>query len=208
MLLSCKNVSVKFQASLRGSLRGAAASTSTSVSEPSSTQPLQRPSSSYPNKPLPRLQLIRSMPLAHRLYDGRPRQTRAARFAVTKESPSFTSRCACPSHSVTTKAPRKDRSLHPAGTLDPRTTCLNPCVFPPQKKKYLEDPGIQKILHLYEGRNDQQMIWTQPMVNWWFGLVVWDSNRGTPKNRNPFDFWGIQSESKPPVTGPKPPTNP
>ena len=46
MLLSCRNVSVKFQASLRGSLRGAAASTSTSVSEPSSTQPLQRSSSS------------------------------------------------------------------------------------------------------------------------------------------------------------------
>ena len=22
---------------------------------------------------------------------------------------------------------------------------------------------------------------TQEMVNWWFGLVVWDSNRGTSK---------------------------
>ena len=155
MLLSCRNVSVKFQASLRGSLRGAAASTSTSVSEPSSTQPLQRSSSSYPNKPLPRLQLIRSMPLAHRLYDGRPRQTRAARFAVTKESPSFTSRFACPSHSVTTKAPRKDRSLHPAGTLDPRTTCLNPSVFQPQKKNIWKIQ-VSKKSFIYEGRNDQQ----------------------------------------------------
>ena len=39
------------------------------------------------------------------------------------------------------------------------------------------------------------------MVNCWFGLVVWDLNRGTPKNPNPFHFRGFQ-ESKPP--GPKP----
>ena len=175
MLLSCRNVSVKFQASLRGSLRGAAASTSTSVSEPSSTQPLQRSSSSYPNKPLPRLQLIRSMPLAHRLYDGRPRQTRAARFAVTKESPSFTSRCACPSRSVTTKAPRKDRSLHPAGTLDPRTTCLNPAFFNP-RKKYLEDPGIQKILHLRrKTRSTNDMNSTDGKLVVWAGGLGFES---------------------------------
>ena len=174
MLLSCKNVSVKFQASLRGSLRGAAASTSTSVSEPSSTQPLQRSSSSYPNKPLPRLQLIRSMPLAHRLCDGRPRQTRAARFAVTKESPSFTSRCACPSHSVATKAPRKDRSLHPAGTLDPRTTCLNPCVFQPQKKKSGRSRySIQKILHLRRKKRS-----TNDMNSTDGKLVVWAGGLG------------------------------
>ncbi len=38
-----------------------------------------------------------------------------------------------------------------------------------------------------------------------WGLVVWDSNRGIPKNPNSFHFRGFLSESKPP--GPKPTIN-
>ena len=42
------------------------------------------------------------------------------------------------------------------------------------------------------------------MVNWWFGLVVWDSI-WVPLSNNPFHF-RVSQESKPP--GPKPPITP
>ena len=44
-----------------------------------------------------------------------------------------------------------------------------------------------------DSTNSKLVVWV---------LVVWDSNRGTPKNPNPFHK-GTLSESKPP--GPKPP---
>ena len=51
-------------------------------------------------------------------------------------------------------------------------------------------------------KHERARNWDLMRKNSWQGLVVWDSNRGTPKESNPFHK-GIQSVSKPP--GPEPP---
>ena len=63
-------------------------------------------------------------------------------------------------------------------------------IFPQKKKCPLKRDHVKRK-GLSSNHHFSEDMLVQLMVSCWFGFVLWDSNRGTPKRSNPFHFRGI-----------------